>query len=234
MLLLYGVRQAAALGFRVGIVSNGYWATDEEAATLWLSPFEGLVADLSLSNDLYHHREAVSQQVEYAVTAANKLKIPIGTISIAQPEDATEGALGKLPEGLSGVMYRGRAARELAPRTVWHFWDTFNECPYENLRAPGRVHVDPLGNLHICQGISLGNMFQTPLKTLCEDYDPDTHPIIGPLLAGGPARLVEAYDLPHEGAYADACHLCDAARRQLRSRFPEILRPEQMYGVAEG
>lgn len=34
--------------------------------------------------------------------------------------------------------------------------------------------------------------------------------------------------------YADACHLCFDARRALVGRFPEILAPDQMYGVAGG
>jgi len=50
------------------------------------------------------------------------------------------------------------------------------------------------------------------------------------LLTGGPVALVQEYNLPHEENYADACHLCFEARRELRARFPEILKPDQMYG----
>ena len=71
-------------------------------------------------------------------------------------------------------------------------------CPHEDLREPGRVHLDPLGNVHICQGVVIGNLFETPLKEICENYDADAHPICGPLLAGGPAALVTEYNLPHE------------------------------------
>jgi hypothetical protein len=93
------------------------------------------------------------------------------------------------------------------------------------------VHLDPLGNIHICQGISLGNIYQDELTDICSAYDPEAHPISGPLLAGGPAGLVNRYQLPHEEAYADACHLCYTARCALRSRFPEYLLPDQMYGI---
>jgi hypothetical protein len=96
---------------------------------------------------------------------------------------------------------------------------------------PGRVHLDPLGNLHICQGIVIGNLFEKPLKQICEEYDVDSHPICGLLLAGGPAALVTEYNLPHASSYADACHLCYEARTALRARFPELLKPDQMYGV---
>jgi hypothetical protein len=87
--------------------------------------------------------------------------------------------------------------------------------------------------MHICQGISIGNLFEEPLAEICAAYEPETHPVIGPLLQGGPVELVRRYDLSREDGYADACHLCDAARRSLRSRFPETLTPDQLYGELE-
>jgi hypothetical protein len=130
-------------------------------------------------------------------------------------------------------MYRGRAVEKLAPRVPWNSWAHFTECPYEDLREPGRVHLDPFGNLHICQGISIGNLFAKPLGEICAQFEPDTHPITGPLLNGGPAGLVSHYGLPHAETYADACHLCYTARLDLRSRFSDCLLPGQMYGVVE-
>jgi hypothetical protein len=71
------------------------------------------------------------------------------------------------------------------------------------------------------------------LREICASYEADSHPIIGPLLRGGPAELVRHYELPHKESYADACHLCYEARLALRETFPEILTPDQMYGVPE-
>jgi MoaA/NifB/PqqE/SkfB family radical SAM enzyme len=233
--LLKGVNEAAAMGFRVGIVSNGYWATDVEDALEWLRPFVGSVEDLSISSDLYHGMESLSQRARNASVAAEQLGIPTGVISVARPEATNAGsAVGQLPVGETEVMYRGRAADKLVAKAARHPWEQFTECPHEDLREPGRLHVDPFGNLHICQGISLGNLFHKPLKEICESYDPDSHPITGPLLEGGPAELLRRYGLPHEEEYADACHLCYEARRALRRRFPEILMPDQMYGVTDG
>jgi hypothetical protein len=231
--LLKGAQEAAAMGFQVGIVSNGYWANDVQDAVETLRPFAGIVQDLSISTDLFHYSEKLSQQAQNARAAAERLEMPMGLMSVAKPEatDVTTG-VGQLPIGESAVMYRGRAVETLAPMAAGLPWDTFAECPHEDLREPGRLHLDPYGNLHLCQGISAGNLFQTPLAELCAAYDPDAHPIAGPLLAGGPAELVRRYALPHEATYADACHLCDQARRSLRARFPEALLPDQMYGVA--
>ena len=232
--LLKAVQMASGMGFQVGIVSNSYWATSVEDAVEWLRPFAGLLQDLSVSSDVYHWSEEVSRQSQNAQAAAEQLGIPIGTISIAQPQATNAAsATGQLTIGESAVMYRGRAVEKLAARAVHQPWAQFTACLDEDLRDPGRVHVDPLGNVHICQGISIGNLFQTPLKEICETYDPDAHPIVGPLLRGGPVELVSQYGLPHAETYADECHLCDEARRTLRARFTEILTPDQMYGVPE-
>jgi MoaA/NifB/PqqE/SkfB family radical SAM enzyme len=230
--LLKGVQGAAGLGFQVGVVSNSYWATDEDDAMACLEPFAGLVQDLSISSDLYHYSQELSRQAKHACSAAERLGIPIGVISIGPAQVAeTTSTTGQLPVGESEVMYRGRAVDKLVSQAEGRPWEEFTECPHEDLREPGRLHVDPFGNLHVCQGISIGNLFQRPLRDICETYVPASHAITGSLLEGGPVELVRRYDLPHDVAYADACHLCYEARQSLRARFPETLRPDQMYGV---
>jgi organic radical activating enzyme len=231
--LLSSVREAKGLGFSVGVVSNAYWATSIKDAVVWLEPYAGLLDHLSVSSDVYHWNEKLSRQAQNASAAARKLGIPLGMIEIAQPEEADAAVrAGQLPIGQSAVLYRGRAADKLAARAEKHAWNEFTDCTQEDLREPGRVHVDPMGNLHICQGISIGNMFTTPLREICAKYDADTHPIAGALLAGGPAELIKRYSLPYKSKYADSCNLCYDARLALRSRFPEILVPDQMYGTA--
>jgi hypothetical protein len=233
--LLKAVQEAAGLGFRVGVLSNSYWANDVQDALEWLRPFAGLVQELSISSDVYHWNEKLSRQAQNARAAAEQLDLPVGLLSVAQPGDTDAGlAVGQLPLGESAVMYRGRAAEKLVAQAARRPWSQFTECPHEDLREPGRVHLDPFGNLHICQGISVGNLFRAPLSEICETYDADRHPITGPLLESGPAALVSRYELPHAETYADACHLCYEARRELRPRFPEILGPDQMYGAPEG
>jgi hypothetical protein len=230
--LVAGVRMAAKMGFEVGIVTNAYWATSTEDAHEWLRPFEGLVQDLSISSDLYHGDGDARIQCENARTAADRLAISTGIISIAQPEDqGSQKVMGQIPDGENAVMFRGRAAEKLAVRVAQQPWGGFAECPHEDLRDPGRVHIDPLGNVHICQGISIGNLFESSLEDICSKYDPELHPITGPLLAGGPSQLVRQYGPSHAETYADPCHLCYHTRLQLRTRFPDALAPDQMYGV---
>lgn len=232
-ILKQAVHKAANMGFSVGIVSNAYWATSVRDAEEWLHPFMGRLSDLSVSSDLYHCEDCLGEQPQNAIVAAKWFGIPTGVISVAQPEAAAKESHGQLKEEESSVMYRGRAAEKLASLAPSHPWDGFDSCPHEDLREPGRIHVDPLGNLHICQGIVIGNLFEKPLMNICKEYEPDVHPICGPLLNGGPAALVTEYNLSHASHYADACHLCYEARTALRARFPKLLAPNQMYGVME-
>jgi len=235
-ILKEGVDLAYRMRYSVGIVSNAYWANSEDDARLFLEPFTGKVDDLTVSSDLFHYTEKMSAQSRFATQAAGDFGIPTGVITIAEGGfGESETVTGTLQPGEGQVMYRGRAAEKLVDPDSLKPWTGFNTCPYENLVDPGRVHVDPLGYVHICQGITLGNLFDTPLVEICQNFIPDKHPILEPLIAGGPTRLVEAFDLIHRPglqatAYADACHLCYTARSQLRQRFPAELAPDQVYG----
>lgn len=231
--MLAGINLAADLGFKVGIVTNSYWATSDEDARLCLSPLVGKVQDLAISSDLFHYKEKVSQQSKYVTKVAEQLDIPIGVICIEQPEVQASTSMGQLPEASSSIMYRGRAADKLAPKVRTSQAKLWVECPHENLRDPGRVHIDPFGNLHICQGISIGNVYTSTILQICNEFNPDHHPIIGPLLAGGPYKLAESYRLSYAEGYVDACQFCYEARKMLRTRYPDILLPDQMYGVVE-
>jgi hypothetical protein len=233
-LLLWGVQQAFQRGFRVGIVSNAYWAEDEQKAMEKLRPFAGLVEDLSISDDAYHGCGEVPGNTVIARRMARELGIPVDFISVSGPGSVdSHDTRSQLSTDDATVRYRGRAAEKLAPLVRHYPWDRFSTCPWEDLRQPSRVHVDSMGNLHICQGISIGNLRQDTLTQIMGNYDPDTHPIIGPLLKGGPAALVKQFALDHTQDYADACHLCYESRRKLRAIFPDILTPGQMYGSAD-
>jgi MoaA/NifB/PqqE/SkfB family radical SAM enzyme len=230
-ILLRGVQMATAMGFHVGIVTNAFWATSLTDALTWLRPFADLIEDLTISCDLYHFSELNSPFFTNASAAAETLNITQGTISVAQPEETNAARqVGQIPSGSSAVMYRGRAATKLVGRATLKRWTNFTACPHEDLREPGRVHVDPYGNVHICQGITLGNVFTTSLREICEAYYADAHPICGPLLKNGPVGLAQEYDLQIEDQYADACHLCFESRRALRDQFPGYLLPDEMYG----
>ena len=235
-LMLEGVKQARALGFQVGVVTNAYFATSVEDARLWLQPLAELgISDLSISDDAYHYEEAEDNPPKRALACARQLGMPVDSICIEEPSVSEGQGSGDHEKGAvvvgGDVMFRGRAVEKLVEGLPRRPWKVFNECPYEDLQNPGRVHVDCYGNVHLCQGISMGNMWETPLSRLVKGYKTETHAICGPLLQGGPAALAETYGVDHQDGYVDACHLCYDTRVYLLDRFPRYLAPKQVYGI---
>ena len=234
-LMLEGIRIARNQGFEAGIVTNAYWATTEEDAELWLKPLLKLgIADLSLSDDSFHYEDEKESLAKHALTAAKKLGIPAGVIAIEKPrveiEQDKEATRGEPVIGGS-TMFKGRAVEKLTKGLPTKPWQDFTECPHEDLQNPKRVHLDPYGNVHLCQGLSMGNTWQPPLSELVKNYDCDSDPICRPLVEGGPACLAREYKVKHDDEYVDACHFCYNLRLSLLDKFPEYLAPRQVYGL---
>ncbi len=233
-LLLEGLRMVRAAGFDAGIVTNGYWAISVEDALHWLRPIAELgIADFSVSDDEFHRLDANDRTPEFARAAAQHLGIPTDTICIQPPH-----AIQHPPEQLRGkpvtggsVRFRGRAAEKLTTGLPLRSPDTLTTCPHEDLLNPERVDVDAYGHVHLCQGLSLGNIWEKPLVDLVGGYDAQQHPIAGPLVRGGPTRLATEYAIPLRGGYVDECHLCYSVRKLLLPRFPQYLAPKEVYGV---
>jgi len=235
-IMIKTVKEATSQGFQVEVLTNCYWATSPEDAVEWLLPIsETKDVKLSFSSDLYHGDTWESEQVKNAVKASKSLNIKSGVISVKHPETETphiteiEGAKVDFWE----LMCRGRATSKLTEKPPKKNWREFTKCPYEDFANQKRIHIDPFGHVHVCQGISIGNAWQKPFSEIIREYDPWKNPILEPLVRGGPVSLVDKFILPHEEAYVDACHLCYAARCMLRKKYPDILTPNQMYGEIE-
>ena len=105
--MLRGIDQAIDLGFKVGVVTNSYWATSDEDTLLWLAPLAGKIQDLTISSDLFHFSEKVSRQSQRVTRAAEKLNIPLGIICIEQANVQAQSSIGQIPSEASSIMYRG-------------------------------------------------------------------------------------------------------------------------------
>jgi hypothetical protein len=229
-IMLEGMKIAHEKGYKIGIVSNAYWGNSVEDSELWLKPLTKLnISDLSLSNDQFHSDDEKDNPAVRAGEAAKNLGLPVGTICIEAPTVARSGEKGEPVVG-GGAMFRGRAVEKLIEGLPKRPWRELNSCPHEELESPKRVHIDSFGNVHICQGISMGNMWETPLFKLDADYDANKHPICGPLLRGGPAELARDNNIDPEDEYVDECHMCFLIRKALLDRYPDYLCPAQVYG----
>jgi hypothetical protein len=232
-IMLEGIKLARDFGFKTGIVTNAYWVTSEEDAELWLKPLYELgISDLSISDDSFHFEEEKENQAKIALSASKKLSIPVDSICIEKPtiDKGSERSKGE-PVVEGGALLKGRAVEKLTNDLPTRKFDEFTECPEEDLKNPKRVHLDPYGYVHICQGLVMGNMWDTPFSEIVKKYDADLHPICGPLLEGGPALLAKKYGIEHEDRYVTACHFCYKMRLALLDRFPKHLAPRQVYGL---
>ncbi len=234
-LLTESIRRAHEMDFKVGVVTNAYGALAEEDAELWLRPLKDAgVSFLSISDDSLHYGSEKPTPASIAIKVAERLGIATAAICIDKPEvklQQSEGAEKGRPVVGGDVKFRGRAVEKLVENLPYRPRKELCECPYEDLVSPSRVHLDVYGNVQICQGISMGNCWKTPLSQMVQEYDARKHPICGPLIRGGPIRLVEEYNLDLDDEYVDECHLCYVARVALLDRFPEYLAPRQAYGL---
>jgi len=234
-IMVEGLRLAREAGFEAGVVTNCYWATAVEDAELWLGPvLEAGIDDLSMSDDDYHHDGADGESpAARAARAATKIGMPAGSICIERPTvGAGQDDRGQPVVG-GGALLKGRAVETLVEGLPTRPRESFVECKHEELVVPGRVHVDAFGHVHVCQGVSIGNMWRTPLSELVSEYDASAHPICGPLSLGGPAELARVRGVDLEGEFVNECHYCYMVRRALIDRFPEYLAPRQVYGLEE-
>jgi hypothetical protein len=231
--MLWGLRAAKDCGLKRGIVTNAYWATSVEDAKEWLAPVSEVgVSALSISDDAYHRGEDEKNLAKYAREAALELGLPAGTITIEDPKEYLREIEWKGKPVVEGrVQFKGRAVEKLAAGLPTKPWTEFDRCRDEDFSKQSRVHVDPFGYVHVCQGVTIGNMKMTSLSSVLLGFEPEKHPICGPLLRGGPAELVREYGVEHAEGYVDECHLCYCARLKLRKRFSDVLAPDQMYGI---
>jgi hypothetical protein len=98
------------------------------------------------------------------------------------------------------------------------------------------VHIDPYGNVFsgTCSGIPLGNITETSLEKIWQEFLPSNNELISTLFAAGPyGLLAKAVDAGYSPlpAYADKCHLCTHLRQFFFSKnlFPQALRPQDCY-----
>jgi MoaA/NifB/PqqE/SkfB family radical SAM enzyme len=232
-LMLEAIKLARDLGFKTGVVTNAYWSTSKEDAELWLKPLSKLkISDISISDDSFHREDEKVSPAKVAIAVAKELGLPINSICVEKPVIKTNKTQSKGASITGGsIMFRGRAVEKLIKGVPKKSWNKFKECPYEDLKNPKRIHIDSYGNIHLCQGLSMGNIWEKPLSKIVKKYNSDSHPICKYLIKGGPALLAKKYNIRRADKYIDACHLCYLARLSLIDRFPQYLAPKQVYGL---
>jgi MoaA/NifB/PqqE/SkfB family radical SAM enzyme len=132
----------------------------------------------------------------------------------------------------------GRAAKQLS-----HLVEKFPKEKFANEHCGRKllwkrsVHIDPHGNVFpsVCSGINLGNIKETPLSKIYEDFDCNAHPMVRTLVEKGPLPLMEeaierGFADKKEG-YATKCHLCYEARAFFweQGMYHDEIGPAEVY-----
>jgi len=209
------VRRAGALGLSPSALTNAYWVRSRGVGERRMGELAAAgLTRLGVSTDQWHRRHVPERRVELLLEICARMGVEAS----------------RMETKLEGVMFRGRAAARLAGAMPAHPPEELTTCPHEKLAAPSRVHLDCYGRLHLCQGLNVG---RGSLREAIAGYHPECHPIVRPLLEGGPyalARLAAQRGFVPAAGYADGCHLCYRAREFLRPIFPDLLGPDEMYG----
>jgi hypothetical protein len=215
--LLRLMRRGAELGLGVSALTNAYWATSREETQRRIAELMAAgMSSLGISTDQWHRMHVPLERVELLLEVCEKAGLQASRMETA----------------IEGVLFRGRAAERLAPGRPKKPAEELTRCPHEQLAAPARMHLDCYGRLHLCQGLAIGG--RGPADAVRGDH-PASHPIVRLLLDGGPyalARFAAEHGFEIEPGYVDACNLCYRAREFLRSRYPDLLGPDEMYGAA--
>jgi pyruvate-formate lyase-activating enzyme len=236
----------------VTVFTNAFWATSRRRALALLKPLaDAGTSRLYLSLDSYHADYVSPGRVATAALMADHLGLEVFTdaaippgLSAGNPEARRTRAIIRKFERKTGIRViekpftsTGRAAAlpDGPPEdlSICRLPDYLG-C---SLAAPRGVELHPGGEVCLCSGISLGNLENLSLGEILASYDPECHPVLGPLLHGGPGALLKmAVDRGRlePGVLrspTSRCRACYIARSALRPDFPEALRPAQCYGA---
>lgn len=215
------VKHASDRGLWIGALTNGFWALDPDKAKAVLAPMvEAGLQSLSISTDAWHERFVPVERVKIAAAAARDLELDADVMFCQSPDfeytnlENLQDLVGATEVHAGGIVCRGRAATDVCVNGNLD-WQSLSVCR-ENLASPGRVHIGPNGEIHLCQGLLLGPSAKSePLEKIFAGYKPESHPIVAKLLAGGPASLARYANArgwrPAPG-YVDACQLCYEVR----------------------
>ncbi len=240
-LMSFVIGSATKRGLWVGALTNGFWAFSQSKAREILRPLVAAgLKSLSISTDAWHEEFVPIDRVKMAVDAAQALGLDVD-VMVCRGDPANSGledevqrieaSLASAPVLSGGVAARGRGS-SAANLDETQDWKQLTDCS-ESLRDPSRVHIGPGGEIHLCQGLLIGeSMEEKRIKNIFDGYRPKRNPLISNLIEGGPAALARfawRYGWRPRSSYADGCQLCFEVRSLLRERFPLFLGPAVVY-----
>ena len=220
------------------VETNGFWATSDQIVRARSQRLIDLgVQRLKISVDSFHQEYVPMAPVRRLATIAREM-LGSECVLVRWEEYLDTDAAVPVADQRDAVYldtyhehpcrFKGRAADHLAGLHASRPADAFanSNCLGGFLGAKG-VHIDPYGNVFsgTCSGIIVGNINETPLETMWQQFGPERNALVETLCGQGPCGLLErAESLGYErlGAYADKCHLCTLLRQFFLEKNCEI------------
>jgi organic radical activating enzyme len=231
------------------IETNGFWATGEEVVRQRLKTLAKLgMQRLKISTDPFHQEfvdiEPVRRLARIAMEILGErrtlvrwqayLKRPVEMKNLSASE-REERHIRAIQDYL--CRFTGRAAGRLAGLVAKDTLENIAQahCKEAFLGAKG-VHIDPYGNVFsgTCSGIIIGNVSQSPLEQMWQQFHPANNEVLNTLFTLGPSGLLSrAENLGYRKAnlYAGKCHLCTSIRQLFFDKGVEksIVGPKECY-----
>ncbi len=229
----------------VGLATNGFWGDSEQRAQQTVSQLRRRgVNGLCLSADNYHQS---TLPIDYVRTAAEQVAAQglkkHSFVVCCQPEgEPPSCAVQDFALPLAPVFVRkiGRGAAVGVPDGASQTGN-IPDAPCRNLCCclgettpfePQMVWIDPYGNVMICYGLIIGNLYESSLGEILRNYSVNHSPLLKILAEEGPIGLyrlaVNKGWQPKQG-FADECALCWQSRYFLRKGWIENLGPDECY-----
>lgn len=240
----------------IGISTNGFWATDEEKTK---SVVQKLVLNgvngIAISADYYHqqfiplegpknlaritksegiqtHSYIMGARLSEEVENAEKINIESQRIALEVEQNLNIPFAYALERSIGKGSRINLPKNKNIPSGKCTELNTClgNRSPFN----PAMVWIDPYGNVMICYGIIIGNVYKQSFREILECYDTKTFPLIHELAQNGPRALYN-FVLKHhfsiKSAFFDECDLCYQSRKVLRTYYPELFGPDECYPV---
>lgn len=232
------------------VETNGFWATDEEAARRRLRILDELgVRRFKISTDPFHQEYVDAQTVRRLAELATEIlgaervlvrwrKYLDNPVEVSNPGSEQRGQHLLAAMKDYSCRFTGRAAGRLADLAAGESVESLASmnCRADFLGAKG-VHIDPFGNVFsgTCSGIILGNVSEKPLDEIWKQFEPGQSEFIETVFNRGPAGLLETAakrGYKQAGVYAGKCHLCTSIRQYYFDNAVEksVVGPAQCYG----
>lgn len=238
----------------IGISTNGFWAVSEEIAVEKTAQLKKAgVTGVAVSADPYHEEFIPLDRPANAVNALVKSGLKKHAyIMGCRLHEGVHGAEmvnrrydeiymqvkggHEIPAATPIVRSIGKGATINRPKKTGvprGLCSDLSEClgqrsPFN----PAMVWIDPYGNVMICYGIVIGNVYLQSFGDIINNYSHENNEITSLLAADGPKGLhALAYrkNRAVPAGYFDECDLCYQVRKTLRSDYPHLLEPDECY-----